>query len=77
MKALVFHGPWFAPVEDVPVPTLAAPTDIIIRVDASTICGTDLHILKGDVPAVSRGRSSVTRSSEVSRWATRHDLRGR
>ena len=55
MKALVFHGPGSRRWEDVPVPTLAAPTDIIIRVDASTICGSDLHILKGDVPAVKPG----------------------
>ena len=55
MKALVFHGPGSRQWEDVPEPTLAAPTDIIIRVDASTICGSDLHILKGDVPAVKPG----------------------
>ncbi len=55
MKALVFHGPGSREWEDVPEPTLEAPTDIIIRVDASTICGSDLHILKGDVPAVKPG----------------------
>jgi alcohol dehydrogenase len=42
--------------EEVPKPTLEADTDAIIRVDAVTICGTDLHILKGDVPAVTDGR---------------------
>ena len=55
MKALVFHGPGSRHWEDAPEPTLAAPTDIIIRVDASTICGSDLHILKGDVPTVKPG----------------------
>ena len=39
-----------------PTPTLQADTDAIVRVDAVTICGTDLHILKGDVPAVTEGR---------------------
>ena len=51
MKALVFHGPGSRQWEEVPDPTLEAPTDIITRVDASTICGSDLHILKGDVLA--------------------------
>jgi alcohol dehydrogenase len=39
----------------VPEPTIDAPTDVVVRVDSSTICGTDLHILKGDVPAVQPG----------------------
>jgi alcohol dehydrogenase len=56
MRALVYHGPNFKRWEDVPKPDVTADTDAIIRVDAVTICGTDLHILKGDVPAVSDGR---------------------
>jgi alcohol dehydrogenase len=56
MKALVYHGPGQKAWEDVPMPTLQADTDAIVRVDAVTICGTDLHILKGDVPAVTDGR---------------------
>jgi len=56
MKALVYHGPGNKAWEDVPKPELAADTDAIIRVDATTICGTDLHILKGDVPEVTDGR---------------------
>lgn len=56
MKALVYHGPGQKAWEDVPNPTIAAPTDAIVRVDTTTICGTDLHILKGDVPAVTEGR---------------------
>lgn len=55
MKALVYHGPGSRRWEEVPDPTLEAPTDIIIQVDAATICGTDLHILKGDVPEVEPG----------------------
>src|SRR6202165_5073517 len=56
MKALVYHGPGQKAWEDVPKPSLTADTDAIVRVDATTICGTDLHILKGDVPAVTDGR---------------------
>jgi alcohol dehydrogenase len=56
MKALVYHGPGTKAWEEVPVPEILADTDAIVRVDAVTICGTDLHILKGDVPAVTNGR---------------------
>lgn len=56
MKALVYGGPGKREWGDVAEPTLMEPTDAIVRVDAVTICGTDLHILKGDVPAVTPGR---------------------
>src|SRR3954451_360819 len=56
MRALVYHGPGQKAWEEVAKPTLQADTDAIVRVDAVTICGTDLHILKGDVPAVTDGR---------------------
>ena len=56
MRALVYHGPGLKAWEDVPKPEIAADTDAIVRVDATTICGTDLHILKGDVPIVPDGR---------------------
>lgn len=56
MKALVYHGPGHKSWDDVPDPTVRAPSDAIVRVDTTTICGTDLHILKGDVPAVTPGR---------------------
>ncbi|MDN5765296.1 MAG: zinc-dependent alcohol dehydrogenase family protein [Humibacillus sp.] len=56
MKALVYHGPGQKAWEDVPEPVIINPTDVIVRVDTTTICGTDLHILKGDVPAVTDGR---------------------
>ncbi|HEX9335301.1 MAG TPA: alcohol dehydrogenase catalytic domain-containing protein, partial [Pseudonocardiaceae bacterium] len=56
MRALVYHGPGSKNWQDVPDPAIAADTDAIVRVDTVTICGTDLHILKGDVPAVTDGR---------------------
>jgi len=56
MKALVYHGPGQKAWEDAPDPTILHDTDAIVCVDAVTICGTDLHILKGDVPAVTDGR---------------------
>ena len=56
MKALVYHGPGKKSWDEVPDPMLIDATDAIVRVDTTTICGTDLHILKGDVPAVTAGR---------------------
>jgi alcohol dehydrogenase len=56
MKALVYHGPGSKSWDEVPDPVLQADTDAIVRVDTTTICGTDLHILKGDVPTMSAGR---------------------
>ncbi len=56
MKALVYHGPGRKEWEEVPTPTIIEPSDAIVAVDTTTICGTDLHILKGDVPAVTDGR---------------------
>ena len=55
MKALVYHGPGQRAWESAPDPSIIEPTDAIVRIDASTICGTDLHILKGDVPEVKPG----------------------
>lgn len=56
MRAIVFHGPGQKSWDEVPDPVLQDDTDAVVRVDAVTICGTDLHILKGDVPAVTDGR---------------------
>jgi alcohol dehydrogenase len=56
MKALVYLGPNRKALQDCPMPVLAAPTDAIVRVTRTTICGTDLHILKGDVPSCAPGR---------------------
>jgi alcohol dehydrogenase len=55
MKALVYHGPGEKAWEEAPDPTIQEPTDAIVRIDSSTICGTDLHILNGDVPEVQPG----------------------
>ena len=56
MHAIVYHGPGQKAWEEVPKPALTADTDAIVKVDTVTICGTDLHILKGDVAAVTDGR---------------------
>jgi alcohol dehydrogenase len=56
MKALVYHGPNKKSWDEVPDPKLIDPTDAIVSVDATTICGSDLHILKGDLPEVTAGR---------------------
>jgi alcohol dehydrogenase len=56
MKALVYHGPGKRAWEDKPKPTIKDAGDAIVRITTSTICGTDLHILKGDVPSVTDGR---------------------
>lgn len=56
MKALVYHGPGKLAFEDKPTPVIKAPTDAIVRITKTTICGTDLHIMKGDVPTVTDGR---------------------
>jgi alcohol dehydrogenase len=55
MKALVYHGPGQRGWDTVPDPTIVDPTDIVVRIDTSTICGSDLHILKGDVPETTPG----------------------
>jgi alcohol dehydrogenase len=56
MKALVYEGPGRPSWRDVPMPVMQQPTDVIVKMVATTICGTDLHILKGDVPEVAHGR---------------------
>ena len=56
MRALVYHGPGSKAWEEVPDATVQDPTDVVVRVETTTICGTDLHILHGDVPAVTDGR---------------------
>ena len=63
MKALVFHGPNTIAWEEVPDARLVEPTDAVVRIDTTTICGTDLHILHGDVPAVDRGSGPRARGS--------------
>jgi alcohol dehydrogenase len=56
MKAIVYRGPDTPSWEDVADPEITDDADAIVRVDATTICGTDLHILAGDVPSVHQGR---------------------
>jgi alcohol dehydrogenase len=56
MKALVYHGPHNLALEERPRPTIMHATDAIVRITTTSICGTDLHILRGDVPTVSAGR---------------------
>jgi alcohol dehydrogenase len=56
MKALVYHGPGKKAFDDCPKPAIAMPTDAIVKITKTTICGTDLHILKGDVPTCQPGR---------------------
>jgi alcohol dehydrogenase len=55
MKALVYHGPGLRGWDTVEDPTIVDSNDAIVRIDTSTICGTDLHILKGDVPETTPG----------------------
>jgi len=56
MKALVYHGPGKIQLDEKPKPTIQVPTDAIVKVLKTTICGTDLHIMKGDLPEVIKGR---------------------
>ena len=74
----MFTGPGRPSWEDRPRPVVTDPTDAIVRVDAVTICGTDLHILKGDVPTVERGRilghEAVGTIEEVGSSVTRRQV---
>lgn len=56
MKALVYHGPGKKSWDEKPMPTIIDATDAVVKITKTTICGTDLHILKGDVPEVTDGR---------------------
>ena len=55
MRALVYHGPGHISWDTVPDPAIAEATDAVVRVDATTVCGTDLHILRGDLAEVKPG----------------------
>ncbi|HEY8491315.1 MAG TPA: alcohol dehydrogenase catalytic domain-containing protein, partial [Dehalococcoidia bacterium] len=55
MKAVVFHGVGDIRLEDVPEPRIQEPTDAVIRITASAICGTDLHLVRGTVPGMQPG----------------------
>jgi alcohol dehydrogenase len=75
MKALVYHGPGQRGWDTVDDPTILDPTDVLVRIDTSTICGTDLHILKGDVPetnalkVVLQGANGNSPTAEAARLA--------
>ncbi|MGZ3787097.1 MAG: zinc-dependent alcohol dehydrogenase family protein [Bacteriovorax sp.] len=56
MKSLIYHGPGKLALEDRPKPSIKAPTDAVVKMTKTTICGTDLHIKKGDVSTVTDGR---------------------
>lgn len=56
MKALVYHGANQKTWEEVAKPVIKEATDAIVKISKTTICGTDLHIMKGDVPTVTDGR---------------------
>ena len=56
MEALIYNGPGRKALEERPKPDIAAPTDAIVKIVKTTICGTDLHILNGDVPTCAPGR---------------------
>ncbi len=56
MKALVYHGPGKKSWDEKPKPVITHPADAVVKIYKTTICGTDLHIMKGDVPAVTDGR---------------------
>jgi Threonine dehydrogenase and related Zn-dependent dehydrogenases len=66
MKALVYEGPGKKSWTEVPDPVIQHPTDVIVKMEATTICGTDLHILKGTSPRWPRVACSGTRASASS-----------
>lgn len=55
MKALVYNGPGQKSLQDRPIPVIQGPADAVVKITRTTICGTDLHILKGDVPSCKPG----------------------
>ena len=57
MKALIYNGIGKYAVVDKPIPTVVDGTDVVVKMQRTTICGSDLHILKGDVPTVTDGRT--------------------
>jgi hypothetical protein len=65
MKALVYHGAGKRALENMPRPEIKSPTDAIVRITKTTICGTDLHIMKGDVPEVENGGFRQTPAAAV------------
>jgi hypothetical protein len=75
MKALTYGGPGVRAWETVPDPAVREPTDVVVEIGSSTICGTDLHILKGDVPTVEPGHPQARGRRTVVARARRDDGR--
>ena len=67
MKAGVFHGIGDIRLDDVPEPKLQEPTDAVVRLTSSAICGTDLHMIRGTMAGMKEGTISATRASVSSR----------
>jgi alcohol dehydrogenase len=63
MKALIYQGTGKIALEERPIPDVAAADDAIVKIAKTAICGTDLHILKGDVPTCAPAAYSVTKVS--------------
>ena len=61
MKALTWHGKADVRIENVPDPGIEEPSDILLQVTATAICGSDLHIYDGFVPEMESGRHSRAR----------------
>ena len=66
MKALTYHGPHHVRVENVPDPVIEQPDDIILRVTATAICGSDLHLYRGKIPKVEHG--DILATSSWAKW---------
>jgi hypothetical protein len=77
MKALVYHGPSQRGWGTVDDPTILDPTDAIVRIDTTTICGTGLHILKGDVPETTPGHDPWPRGRRNRAGGRRRGEHGR
>ena len=63
MKALVYYGPGKKDWVEKPKPVVLEPTDVIVKISKTTICGSDLHILKGDVPPLPKAARSAMKAS--------------
>ncbi len=71
MKAFLYKGVGEKALVDKSMPTIKAATDVIVKITATTICGTDLHVLKGEVPTLAPGITRVTKASALSKRLVR------
>lgn len=65
MKAVVWHDVGEISVDEVPVPVIKEPTDAIVRITTSAICGTDLHFVRGTMPGMRPGTILQSRSPDT------------